>query len=147
MRLLIWLIGFVNASIIKQASCHEDIFSVLNQARCIEIVEQLKFLNDLTNDDPDELPMNLESLKTLAIFFMGHGKYLPDPAIGISPFELLQAEWHNQWSSAVMKFLPDGNIRYAGVIEDSDNPKTIQEIAPPHLALENIQEFIFHRSL
>ncbi|MCY4232908.1 MAG: hypothetical protein OXE59_04090 [Bacteroidetes bacterium] len=127
---------------IKVASRHEEIFSVLVKAKCFEVVEELKYLNDLTNDDPDELPMDLGSLKNLAIFFVENGKYLPEPAIGISPYELLQAEWHSARSSAVMKFLSDGKIRYAGVIDDRDNPKTIQDSAPPHLALENIREYI-----
>jgi len=129
-------------STVEEASRHEEIFSVLNQAQCFKIVKQLKFLNDLTDEDPDELPMDFESLKMLAVFFVRYGKYLPEPAIGISSYELLQAEWHCKRSSAVMKFLPDGTILYAGVLEDKDNPKTIQDTAPPHLALENIREYI-----
>ncbi|MCY3999884.1 MAG: hypothetical protein OXF84_03625 [Bacteroidetes bacterium] len=129
-------------SAIKVASRHEEIFSVLVKAKCFEVVEELKYLNDLTNDDPDELPMDLGSLKNLAIFFVENGKYLPEPAIGISPYELLQAEWHSTRSSAVMKFLSDGKIRYAGVIDDRANPITVQDTALPHLALENIREYI-----
>ncbi len=108
---------------IKKASRREEIFSVLELAKCFDIAEQLKYLDDLTNDDPDELPMDLESLKMLSMFFVEHGKYLPEPAIRISPYELLQAEWHSTWSSAVMKFLRDGKIRYAGLLKIVITPK------------------------
>lgn len=127
---------------IKEASRHEQIFSVLDQARCFDIVKQLRYLHGLTIDDPNDLPMDLKSLKHLAIFFTSDGITLPDPAIGISPYELLQAEWHCSHSSAVMKFLANGNILYAGVLEDGDNPKTIQDTATPQLALAGLRPYI-----
>lgn len=127
---------------INEASRHEQIFAVLDQARCFDIVKQLRYLHGFTIDDPKDLPMDLKSLKHLAIFFISDGITLPDPAIGISPYELLQAEWHCSQSSAVMKFLANGNILYAGVLEDGDNPKTIQDTATPQIALAGLRPYI-----
>ena len=128
---------------IRHANDHEGIFNILDLAGCKKIAMRLSYLHEIIQEDaPDDPAMQLTSLRELAKFFMGDGSSLPNPAIGISPNGLLQAEWHFIKASVLMKFLPDGNVRYAATLGRRNGELPIQGEDTKEGALATIQPYI-----
>lgn len=128
---------------INDATHHEGIFNILDLTEHQKIAKRLRYLHKITqNDDPEDPAMELISLRELALFFASDDVSLPDPEIGISPDGLLQAEWHFDKASALMKFLLDGNIRFAARMDDQDGLQTIQGTRVKDIALQAIWPFI-----
>ncbi len=133
------------ATQINGVARHEDIFDILDLANHQKIVERLRYLHEITrDDDPEDPAMKFLSLRELALFFTGDGNSLPYPQIGISPDGSLQAEWRSRKASAVMKFLTDGNTRFAGTMGNQDDRQTIQGSGTKNHALQSILRFIDH---
>lgn len=131
------------ATQINSVTRHEDIFDLLDLANHQKITERLRYLHEITqDDDPEDPAMKLLSLRELALFFTGDGNSLPYPQIGISPNGSLQAEWRSRKASAVMKFLTDGNTRFAGTTGNQDGRQTIQGSGTKKHALQSILPFI-----
>ncbi len=97
---------------ISNAEHHETIFEIFDTVEFREISSRLRYLHEITQDfDPEDPPMELESLRQFALFCVSDGNSLPNFEIGISPNGgFLQIEWSSNRASALMKFLPDGNI-------------------------------------
>lgn len=130
---------------IKSVVHHEDIFDLLELANKHRIANRLRYLHEITqDDDPDDPAMKFMSLREFALFFVGDGNWLPYPQVGISPNGSLQAEWRARKASAVMKFLSDGNARFAGTMTNQGSRKTIQGSGPKRHALQSILPFINH---
>lgn len=130
---------------IKRVTHHEDIFDLLDLAKQHQIANRLRYLHEITQDDgPDDPAMKFMSLREFALFFVGDGNWLPYPQVGISPNGSLQAEWRSRKASAVMKFLSDGNTRFAGTMTNQGSRKTIQGSGPKRHALQSILPFINH---
>ncbi len=67
------------------------------------------------DSEPDDRPMQLESLRQLALFLMSQ-RQLVDPEIGVSPDGIAQVEWRVGGKGLlVIKFLPTGLIRFAAI--------------------------------
>ncbi|MXX97308.1 MAG: hypothetical protein F4065_08820 [Rhodothermaceae bacterium] len=131
------------AAQVNNATQSQEIFDILDHLGRRKIAERLKYLHEITqDDDPEDPAMNFMSLRELAQFFIGDGKSLPYPQIGISPNGLLQAEWRSKKTSAVMKFLADGNTRFAGTTSDKGGRQTIQGSGTKMHALKSILPFI-----
>lgn len=131
------------ATQISGVTRHEDIFDLLDLANHQKIAERLRYLHEIIqDDDPEDPAMKLLSLRELALFFTGDGNSLPYPQIGISPNGSLQAEWRSRKASAVMKFLTDGNTRFAGTTGNQDGRQTIQGSGTKKHALQSILPFI-----
>jgi len=129
-------------SLIGSANSRENMFDILEESGYRRITQRLRYLHEITSSyDP---LMDLTSLKNLGSFFINLGTTLPCPSIGICPNTLLQAEWHSKFMSAVMKFLKDGNIRYATFIEYQDNSTSTQGTDTRENALEEIMPYIKH---
>lgn len=130
---------------LRNATAHENIFSILDQTGHTEIVERLRYLHDVTPDnDPEDPDMELDSLRELALFLIRDDVSLPHPEIGITADGTLQLEWYLSRASALMNFLPDGNIQFAGIstMENNDEEKSIHGTGPTQFALNSILPFI-----
>lgn len=125
---------------ISRATSHENIFDLLDLTGREKIASRLRYLHEITKDnDPEDPAMKFISLRELARFFISEGDSLPTPEIGISPSGLLQAEWHLSKASALMKFLPDGNVRFAATsgrrpIQGEDSKEVALEIVRPYIS-------------
>lgn len=90
-----------------------------------EVADRLSYLQQLAADDPDERPMNVDSLRELAAFLLSERR-LPHPQIGVSPDGLAQAEWRLPGVAGdpqgggilALEFLRPGLIRFAGLSAD-----------------------------
>ena len=93
-----------------------------------EVAVRLVHLKELLDEDPDELDLVIESLRSFAEFIIQE-PYLPVPEIGAGPEGFVEAEWRISPSEGMatpnelywgygdgilaMKFLPTGLIRFA----------------------------------
>ncbi len=99
---------------IAAASTHEGIFAGLRLFGLEDVADRLGYLHSLAGD-PDETPIEVESLRAMALFLMSE-RGLADPQIGITPDGLMQIEWRIPPNGILaMEFLPSGLIRFAAV--------------------------------
>ena len=100
---------------ITNASTHEEIIAVLRMFGLDPIADRLGYLRSLIDDDPDEPPVEIESLRAMALFIMSERQLL-DPRIGVTPDGLIQIEWRIPSNGILaMDFLPSGLIRFAAI--------------------------------
>ncbi len=93
----------------------EEILAVLRLFGLDAIADRLVYLHSLADDDPDESPIERESLRAMAFFLMSE-QQLPDPQIGVTPDGFIQIEWHVPANGILaMEFLPSHLIRFAAV--------------------------------
>ena len=100
----------------------EMIIEELRKSGLIAVADRLCCLQQLAVDDPDERPMDVDSLRELAAFLLSERR-LPHPQIGVSPDGLAQAEWRLPGTAGDLKgggilaleFLHSGLIRFAGL--------------------------------
>ncbi len=102
---------------IEGAHTHEEIVGLLRLFRLDAIADRLSYLHALADDDPDESPIEIESLRAMALFLMSERK-LPDPQIGINPDGLMQIQWRVSSNGLLaMEFLSTRLIRFAAISE------------------------------
>ena len=100
---------------VAEVEKHEEIIAGLRLVGLDEAANRLSYLESLADDDPDEPPMLLESLRHLALFLVSERR-LGNPQIGISPDGLVGAQWYSENDAVVaMEFLADGLIRFAAI--------------------------------
>ena len=100
---------------IAAESTHEGIIAVLRLFGLEKVADRLDYLRALIADDPDETPMDVESLRAMSLFLMGE-RQLPEPEIGTTPDGLIQTEWRTPPNGILaMEFLRSGFIRFAAV--------------------------------
>ncbi len=104
---------------IENASTPEEIIDILRRFNLDAIADRLTDLRTLVKDDPEESPMELESLRSLATFLMSEirERQLPEPEIGVTPDGLVEIAWslppHN--GILAMDFLISGQIQYTAI--------------------------------
>ena len=93
------------------------------EARRSAVAERVAYLLSLDGDDPDEAPIDIESLRSFAKLLKRNQK-LPDPRIGVKPDGAIQIEWFlNPDGILAMTFLHNGLIRvYAAFDEPNSAP-------------------------
>lgn len=103
---------------LAQAHDAEGIIAALRLFGLEATADRIAYLHGLTDDlDPDEEPLNLESLHQFATFLMRE-RIAKNPRIGMSPDGTVQTEWPvGAQGLLAMEFLPSGTIRYAGISE------------------------------
>ncbi len=108
---------------------------------------RIRRLHEMTTDaDTDDPAIVLDSLRELALFFLGQRwivKIMPE--IALSPDGLLLVEWASAEQGVLaMKFLPDGIIQFAGVSADRGaGPRLrVHGKLPKDRALEAVRIFI-----
>ena len=85
------------------------------------VAERVSYLLSLDGDDPDEAPIDIESLHSFAELLRRNQK-LPDPRIGVKPDGLMQIEWFlNPDGILAMTFLHDGLIRVYAAFDKPDS--------------------------
>ena len=101
---------------IADAATPDEVIGALDAFGLGEVVERLRYLRSLDDDlVNDEQPMNLESLRALAVLLVERPE-LPKPGIGVSDDGMLQIEWDIvPEGMVVMAFMPDGAINFAAV--------------------------------
>lgn len=91
------------------------------EARRSAVAERVSYLLSLDGDDPDEAPIDIESLHSFTEL-LGRNQKLPDPRIGVKPDGLMQIEWFlNPDGILAMTFLPDGLIRVYAAFDKPDS--------------------------
>ena len=89
-----------------------------------ELVDRLIFL-DTPNEDPNDHPMILGSLKHFINFIKAHNPSYPE--IFLTPDGLIRSEWFKDKKHYFFaEFLPDGFIRYSSGIESEKDPNIIE---------------------
>ena len=92
-----------------------EIIELLRELGRGSVADRLVYLEGLHDDDPDEPPIDFESLRTLASFFLSE-QQMPDPEIGLSPRGLAMAQWRILPDGILtVEFLSDDWIRFAGI--------------------------------
>ena len=129
---------------ITAASTHEEVIAVLRMFGLDSIADRLGYLRSLVYDDPDEPPIDLESLRAMALFIMSE-RQLPLPRIAVSPDGMIQIEWRPEDSGIIaMNFLPSGLIRFAAISStdacEGDRLR-VSGTLPMDGALEAVQPF------
>lgn len=93
-----------------------EIIALLRLFGLEAVADRLALLQEFEMDsEPDDRPMQLESLRQLALFLMSQ-RQVVDPEIGVSPDGIAQVEWRVGGKGILaIKFLPSGLIRFAAI--------------------------------
>ena len=123
---------------------HAEIIAVLRMFGLDKVADRLGYLYSLTNDDPHEPSIEIESLRAMALFLMGE-RQLPDPQIGVNPDGLIQIEWGLPANGILaMEFLPCRLIRFAAITTATQpgvEPISVNGTLPKEATLQAIQSF------
>ena len=86
----------------------------LRESGLDQSAERLGYLQRLADEDPDEAPIALESLRQLTAFLIDE-RELGQPEIGVSPNGVALAQWRVMGGGILaMEFPGSGLIRFAG---------------------------------
>ena len=119
----------IDAALIQAVEEEIEIGDALRAHGLDEVASRLAQLRELLAEDPDELDMVLESLRSFADFFIQEER-LTVPEVGAGPEGFLEAEWRipirgekafspdsPYWGRGdgvlAMKFLPSGLVQFA----------------------------------
>ncbi len=98
---------------IEAADTHEQIIEALRESGLTAIAVRLAYLKSLDYDDPEEQPMDLESLRGAASLLVEHPEW-PKPGIGLGLDGLVGIEWDIAPTGLLaMLFKPSGLISFA----------------------------------
>ena len=106
---------------IADAATPDEIIEALDAFGLDQVVERLRYLRSLDDDlVNDEQPMNLESLRQLAVLLIERPE-LPKPGIGVCDDGMLQIEWTILPAGLLaMVFRPPDLIEFAAVTGPPD---------------------------
>ena len=91
-----------------------EMTEALRQSGLDESADRLDYLQRLADEDPDEEPLAVASLRQLASFLMDE-RQLGQPEIGVGPNGVALAQWRVMDGGILaMEFLGSGLIRFAG---------------------------------
>ena len=102
-------------SLVTNADMSMEIIAILRLSGMVAIANRLSSLRQITDNDPDEAPMNVESLRYLALFLLSE-REMRAPQIGLNPDGILGATWRMVDHTVVdIEFLPNSLIRLAAL--------------------------------
>ena len=117
------------AKTLQDTSQPEEIIAMLRRSGLTGVADRLGYLRQLEHEeeDADDLPLALDSLRELAQFLMDE-RWLPEPEIGVSADGLAHAEWRFPEIPAitggngllVMEFLCSGRVRFAAIAKRTE---------------------------
>ena len=91
-----------------------EMTEALRESGLEESADRLRYLQRLGDEDPDEEPIAIASLRHLTWFLMDE-RHLGQPEIGVSPDGVALAQWRVLGNGILaMEFLGSGLIRFAG---------------------------------
>ena len=129
---------------IEAADSIAEIIGILRLFRLSAIANRLRYLRDLADDDPDATPLNLDSLRFMALFTMSERR-LPDPRIAVSPDGLAHIEWRLPTNGILaIEFLTSGLIRFAAIsapAQPKDDRMYVSGTLPKDEALAAVKSF------
>ena len=109
-----WLAGYV-VERLAEADTPEEIIDALRLQGLNAAADRVSYLRRVVAEDPDEPPIQIESLRRLAQFLVGE-RSLGTPRIGVSPDGLMQIEWLPENGGIIaMWFLANGNIQFSAI--------------------------------
>ena len=110
-------------TLITDAATCEEIVAAIRYGGWNAIADRLTYLRSLVLDDPDEIPIQIESLRNLALFIANRQQQqLPEPQIGINPDGFACTEWRiANHGILAMDFLPSGQIRFAAILKPPES--------------------------
>ena len=98
---------------VEYETCAE-MTQALRQSGLEESADRLGYLQRLADEDPDEEPIAIASLRHLSSFLMDE-RHLGQPEIGVSPHGVALAQWRVIGNGVLaVEFLDSGLIRFAG---------------------------------
>ena len=107
---------------LENATTIDDIILVIKCFGRTPIANRLHYLYDLPTDEPNQKPMNLESLKGFALFIMNN-THLPYPDITLNPDGCITVEWYAvDHSTLILEFLSSELVEYLAVPPESAHP-------------------------
>lgn len=93
---------------------HAEMTKALSESGLEASADRLGYLQRLADEDPDEEPIAIASLRHLTSFLIDE-RHLGQPEIGISPHGEALAQWRVTSNGILaMEFLGSGLIRFAG---------------------------------
>ena len=141
------------AKTLQDTSQPEEIIAMLRRSGLAGVADRLGFLRQLEHEqeDADDLPLALDSLRELARFLMDE-RWLPEPEIGVSGDGLAHAEWRfpeipettGGNGFLVMEFLCSGRVRFAAIAtrtETEQEPSRIDGTLSKVEALRAVRPF------
>jgi len=119
--------------------------SALREFGLEESADRLGYLQRLADEDRDEEPIAIPSLRHLTSFLMDE-RHLGQPDIGVSPDGVGLAQWRVKGNGIlVMDFLGSGLIRFAGTSgpdSQGGEPSRVSGTLPRTKALQAIQSLL-----
>ena len=127
-------------SMIEESNTCEEIFCVFKKLNMGDIADSLKEINDTIEDDPDEDPIVLDSLKKMSFFVI---KYKPQNfIIGVASNGFIRLEWRLPLNGILaIEFLTSSLIRYAAIYP-REQPDIEQQRSNGSLEEKNILPII-----
>ncbi len=103
------------ATIVSHDATEQDIVTALRLCGLADIADRMIELQEIIADDPSEDPIELESFRRMAMFFLSE-RHLPPPHIGINPGGSMLAQWRIPGGGIIaIDYLSSGLIRYAAI--------------------------------
>ena len=122
-----------------------EITAALRESGLEQSADRLGYLQRLADEDPDEDPIAIASLRHLTSFLMDQ-RHLGQPDIGVSPDGVALAQWRVTGNGILaMEFLDSGLIRFAGASgSDSQDGESLRVSGtlPIAKALQAIQSLL-----
>ena len=129
---------------IDPQSAHEAIIAVLRWWGRGTVADRLVYLRGLAREDPEESPIDLESLRAMARLLMSE-RQLPDPRTSVTSDGFVHIEWRFPSNGILaMVFLPSGLIRFAAVSVPASKgieQLTVNGTLPGDKALAAVRQF------
>ncbi len=118
--------------------------SILRRLGLGAAADRLSYLLRVVEDEPDEAPVQIDSLRHLALFLITERR-LRLPRIGVSPDGVLQVEWRVEDSGILaMWFLVDGRVQFAAAVGEGRSDaadKRVSGILPKDEAMQAVRPF------
>ena len=113
---------------IRSAASREEITDVVRRCGFSEIADRLDYLIELEAEEPDEEPMQIDSLRSVAEFVLGE-RDVYDPDIGVGADGVIGLSWRLSPNGMVyLRFREAGAARVALIAptpNDGDDPAHI----------------------
>ena len=133
-------------TLITDAATCEEIVAAIRYGGWNAIADRLTYLRGLALEDPDEIPIQIESLRNFALFVANRQqRQLPEPQIGVNPDGFACTEWRiANHGILAMDFLPSGQVRFAAILKfpESGNARwSVNGVLPPDHMMDAIRVF------
>ncbi len=120
----------------------EELIRALEVGGLQETADRIRFLSGLHENDPEESPIRLESLRCCVLFVLKNGD-LPAPQIGLYFDGLLSAEWSSpERGTVALLFRVDGAVRFAASSHSHEPARRVGGTLPADLAVTAVRSFI-----